>query len=471
MFPILCLGIVAAGGIFATTNPAYTSHELAHHYRTSETKYIIAEPEILPRVIVAAGECNIPKSSILIFDVLGQSIPAGFLSYQTLLSHGEEDWYRFDDLHTAKTVEACRLFSSGTTGLPKATMISHHNLIAQHVITWSDNKRDHRVRRLICLPMFHMAMMPTSHIATLKEGQPSVVMRQFELEKFLANIEKFSITDMALAPPIVISAIMSPLSKKYNLKSVRSAICGAAPLGKDPQERFQQLMSDGAPFTQAYGMTETTCLVTRLRWPENDDTGSIGRLLPNLDVKLIDDEGAEIHDLSKPGEVLVRGPTVILGYVKNDKANRESFDAEGFYHSGDVGRCDIKTGLWYLVDRKKELIKVKAFQVAPPELEGVLLSHPLIIDAAVIGVATGGKGGLDDGGGQLPRAYIVRKAGKGGKSLTEAEAYDWVKDRLVRYKWLEGGVRFIDAIPKNASGKILKRVLRDMAVREMGSKL
>ena len=429
---------------------------------------------MLQSVLTASEACSIPKSNILIFDVLGQSIPAGFSSYQSLLAHGEEDWYRFDDLHIAKTTEACRLFSSGTTGLPKATMITHHNLVAQHVLSWAFNTRNYPIRRLICLPMFHMAIVPSSHVASLKEGQAGIVMRRFDLENFLANIERFSISELALVPPLVIATIMSPLSQKYSLKSVRSATCGAAPLGKGPQKRFQQLMGDDAPFAQGYGMTEATCVVTKVAWPENDTTGSIGRLLPNLDVKLVDDEGVEIHDLSRPGELLIRGPTVIPGYVNNTKANEEAFDKEGFYHSGDIGYCDKATGLWYLIDRKKELIKVKAFQVAPPELEAVLLSHPLIVDAAVIGIPAGkvgGKEGKDEGGGQLPRAYIVRQPGEKGEGLTESDAYDWVKARLVRYKWLEGGVRFVDAIPKNASGKILKRVIREMAAREMRSRL
>ena len=472
MFPVFSLGIIAAGAIFAATNPAYTAHELTHHFRISETKYIITEPEALQPVISAAEACNVPRSNIFIFDVLGQATPEGFSSFRSLFSHGEEGWHGFDDLETAKATEACRLFSSGTTGPPKATRLTHHNFVAQHEITRNRDERDHQVRRLIVLPMFHMAAVPTALITALKEGHLSFVMRRFTLEGFLANIERFGITEVGMVPPLVIATIMSPLSKKYSLKSLRNATCGAAPLGKGPQEQFQNLMSDGEPFTQVYGMTEATCAVTKIQSPEHDTTGSVGRLLPNLDVKLLDHEGRDTCDLSKPGELLVRGPTIIPGYVNHVGEN--PFDKEGFYHSGDIMYCDKKTGLWYLVDRKKELIKVKAFQVAPPELESVLLGHPLIVDAAVIGVhdlATKGPEVIDEGGGQLPRAYIVRRPDGKGTSLTEAEVYDWVKAKLVRYKWLDGGVQFIDAIPKTASGKILKQQLRKRAAKERLAKL
>ena len=366
MYPVLFLGIIAAGGILAATNPAYTSNELTHHFRISETRYVITEPEALQSVLPAAEACNIPRSNILIFDVLGQSIPVGFSSFQTLLNHGEKDWHRFDSFETAKSTEACRLFSSGTTGLPKATMLTHRNFVAQQEMTRTLAEREYQIRRLLVMPMFHMAMVPMAHVSALKEGIRSFVMRSFTLEGFLSNIERFRITDVAMAPPLVVAIIMSPLSKKYSLKCLRHVVCGAAPLGRASQERFQKLMSESAPFTQVYGMTEATCLVTRIPWPEHDTTGSIGRLVPNLDVKLLDGEGRNIEDLSKPGELLIRGPTVIPGYIKNTEENARVFDKEGFYHTGDIAYCDQKTRLWYLVDRKKELIKVKAFQVAPP---------------------------------------------------------------------------------------------------------
>ena len=178
----------------------------------------------------------------------------------------------------------------------------------------------------------------------------------------------------------------------------------------------------------------------------------------------MDDNDKDITGYNVTGEICVRGPTLILGYLNSPNGN-QVFDSEGFYHTGDVGYCDRSSKLWYIVDRKKELIKVRAWQVAPPELEAVLLSHPQIVDAAVIGVQFS----RDES--QLPRAYVVRRPGPAGSSLSEDEVKEFMKRKLAQYKRLDGGVRFVDAIPKSASGKILKRLLRDEAKREIGARL
>ena len=178
----------------------------------------------------------------------------------------------------------------------------------------------------------------------------------------------------------------------------------------------------------------------------------------------MNDNDEDITDYNVTGEICIRGPTLILGYLNSPSGNQD-FDSDGFYHTGDVGYCDRSSKLWYIVDRKKELIKVRAWQVAPPELEAVLLSHPQIVDAAVIGVQFS----RDES--QLPRAYVVRRPGSEGDSLSENDVKEFMKGKLAQYKRLDGGVRFVDAIPKSASGKILKRLLRDEAKREMGARL
>ena len=184
-----------------------------------------------------------------------------------------------------------------------------------------------------------------------------------------------------------------------------------------------------------------------------------------LPYRILNDDEKDITDYNVTGELCIRGPTVIRGYVNNPTANRESFDSDGFYHTGDVGYCDRTSKLWYIVDRKKELIKVRAFQVAPPEIEAMLLSHPHIVDAAVIGVPAGPDGD------QAPRAYVVRRSSKEGERLDEGDVMRFMEGKLAKYKRLDGGVRFISAVPRNASGKILKRILRDEAKRELAAKL
>ena len=464
------LSIIAAGGIFTGTNPAYTQYELEHTIRTAEATWLITEPEFMKPILGAAKDCQIPKSKIWIFHPLPeQRVPDGLTSWEDLFKHGEEDWQRFNDLETCRTTVAMRLFSSGTTGLPKAVNLSHHNFIAQHELIW-EGKRAEVLRNeihLFPLPMFHAAIAPRAHTSTLRKGERTYIMRRFDLEQFLANIEKFGVTNLGVVPPMAIAIIMSPLSKKYSLSSCRRCTAGAAPLRPETQARLQSLLRKDCPMTQVWGMTESSCIATRFEFDEFDTTGSVGRPIPNVDMKLVDDNGnnlGEVYDVR--GEMCLRGPTVVIGYHKNDKANAESFDSDGFYRTGDIGYCDAKTKLWYIVDRKKELIKVRAFQVAPPELEGVLLDHPNIVDCAVIGVEIKQP---DQDPTELPRAYVVRKPGVKEQNLTEDMVKEYIKPKLARYKWLEGGVRFVEAIPKSANGKILKRILRDEAKNEAGS--
>lgn len=188
-------------------------------------------------------------------------------------------------------------------------------------------------------------------------------------------------------------------------------------------------------------------------------------------LRIIDDNGNDITAFDTRGELCIRGPTITSGYFENPKANAESFDSEGFFKTGDIVYRDSKTEKWYIVDRKREMIKVRGFQVAPPELEAVLLSHPAIIDVAVIGVKTFVKEGYAKGEiVELPRAYVVRRPGREGDELDEVKVKAFCGERLAKYKELSGGVKFVEAIPKNASGKILKRILREEAEREEKAK-
>ncbi|RMJ23667.1 AMP-binding enzyme [Aspergillus sp. HF37] len=461
-YSMLVLAIIGAGGIFTGSNPSYTPAELTHHIKASQSKFLFTEPEIMGSLLQAAGQAGVSEQNVWIFDNLGQDIPPGRRSWKELLQHGEDDWVRFNDLTTASETTAARLFSSGTTGLAKACTITHYNLIAQHELVFGVNPRPFRISRAVALPIFHASAAPAAHISTLKSGSPAYVMRRFDLEEFLVTMEKYQITDLTMVPPIAIAILMSPIShKRPFLKNVRLAACGAAPLDKDVQARFRALMGNDVPFTQVWGMTETSCVATMFAFPEHDDTGSVGRQIPNLEAKLIDENGNNISAYGARGELCVRGPTVTPGYFNNAGANAQAFDADGWYKTGDIAYCDGATRKWYIVDRKKELIKVRGFQVAPPELEAVLLSHPHIVDAAVIGVS------VPNADTEFPRAYVVRRPGGEGAKLTEAGVQKFVLERLARFKALTGGVAFVEAIPKNPSGKILKRVLRDEAKGEV----
>lgn len=200
--------------------------------------------------------------------------------------------------------------------------------------------------------MFHAATAPMAFCTPLRNGDRAYVLPRFDLENWFWAHEKYEITDTGAVPPIVVMAINSPLAKKYSLKSVKVGQIGAAPLDKGPQARMQALAGD-APFTQVWGMTETSCIATRFSYPEDDKTGSVGYPLPELDTKLVDDDGKDISDYDIRGELCVRGPTVIKGYYDNPEANARDWDKEGYFHTGDIAWIDPKTKKYYIVDRKK----------------------------------------------------------------------------------------------------------------------
>ncbi|OAL51592.1 acyl-CoA synthetase [Pyrenochaeta sp. DS3sAY3a] len=465
MYPMVFLGGVGAGGVFSGTNPAYRVAEMRHHIRTAQVKFFIVEPELLDVVVEGATAEGIPKERIFVFNVRGQPVPDGFRSWEWLLSHGEEDWIKINDLETLKTTDVARLTTSGTTGLPKTACQSHYNATSYHAMTVSisEGKIPWTSKNISPLPMFHVATVPAVHASPFRSGHPIWILRRFELEPYLAAIEKHQITNLGMVPPLVIAIINSPLTKKYSLKSVRSVGVGAAPLDAGSQRRLRELCAPDCKCTQVWGMTETTSAITLFYYPEADDSGSVGRLMPNTDIKLVDEEGKDITAFDVRGEACVRGPTVVRAYHNNLKANAETWDEDGYLHTGDILYCDSKTKKWYIVDRKKELIKVRGFQVAPPELEAVLLEAvDRIVDVAVIGLAA--KPGSDT---ESPRAYVVRKP---GTNITEEEVKGLIKEKLAAYKQLTGGVVFLDEIPKSPSGKILKRVLREWAEAEGGAK-
>ncbi|OAL36965.1 hypothetical protein AYO20_03734 [Fonsecaea nubica] len=483
-YSMIFLGIIAAGGIFSGVNPSYTVFELAHAIRTADITHLIVEPEFVPKALLAARECSLPASNVFAFDTLKQTIPQhlGVKSWRALLRNGQMDWERFDDETRSKETIVARLFSSGTTGMPKALDISVWNLVAQHIVVMEVRPRPYEVRRLISNPLFHVSQVPRVHTSAIKAGIPTHVMRRFELEAWLSNISRYNITEVNIVPMMVISLLTSGHldSGKYSLQSLRNAWSGSAPLDKSLQFRFKKYLRSDTPFNQAWGMSETTCLAMWFYYPEQDSTGSVGRLLPNCDAKVVDDDGNDVTDVkghdgqNARGELCIRGPIIVKGYYKNEEANRRDWDRDGYFHTGDIAYCDSETKKWYIVDRKKdankadcpflrqELIKVRGFQVAPAELEAALLLHPNIVDCAVIGV----QAAIDES--ELPRAYIVVRP---GTTVTEAEIREFTKDKLARYKQFDGGIRFIDKVPRNANGKIQKAELRELVKKELGAKL
>lgn len=350
---MLFLAIVGSGGVFTGANPAYTSFEIAHHVKTARAKYIVVEPELLPNILEGSSG-HVPKENIFIFNVRGQPCPEGFKSWTWLLEHGEQDWNRFIGKDICRKTSVARLTTSGTTGPPKMAVQSHYNATSWFTMVNEISEPPWKITNLSPLPLFHVATVPAVHCGPLRKGHVMYLMRRFDLEPYLAAVEKYKISLLGMVPPLVIAIINSPLRHKYSLKSVRRVGCGAAPLDKDSGERLKALCADDCTFTQVLGSTETTGVFTLFYYPDEDDTGSVGNTwFPNSDVKLIDDEGKDVTAHDVRGELCVRGPSIIDGYFENEKANRESWDEEGYYKTGDIVYRDGKTKKFYIVDRKK----------------------------------------------------------------------------------------------------------------------
>lgn len=300
-------------------------------------------------------------------------------------------------------------------------------------------------------------------------GCPVVIMPQFEPEAFCRYIEEYKVTVSLVVPPVCLAIVHHPATNKYNLKTLRAVLSGAAPLGAPLINAVHnKLKSVGANaiVLQGYGLTEMSPVSHIL--PSDQflsHAGSAGILLSNLEARLVRDDGTDVKP-GEPGELWLRGPTVMKGYLNNPAATKESITDDGWYKTGDVCTRDHE-GFYHIVDRIKELIKYKGFQVPPAEMEALLLQHPKIVDAAVIGVYS------EEQATELPRAYVVPKVKpRTGPESTafSREIEEWVRDRVSKHKFLRGGVIIIDQVPKSPAGKILRRQLRDLAKEEPSPK-
>ena len=312
-------------------------------------------------------------------------------------------------------------------------------------------------RTLAHLPVAHIAGIQGYLVNPFYMGGSVYWMPRFDFPNFLAYNKNYQITFFFTVPPIFLLIAKTP-QVTDQFKTLEVAVSGAAPLGKELQHAASAKLGGPDCFiSQTWGLSETTGSATIMPFGMTDDTGSVSPLIPNMLARIIDDDGKDVEP-GKPGEVLVKGPVVCKGYHNNEAADAEAFTGEWF-HTGDI--AEFRNGLFYIVDRKKELIKYKGLQVAPAELEALLLNHPDILDAAVIGIDT------DDGTNEVPRAYVVADQ----KKISGQQIIDYVKANVASHKQLRGGVVFLDVVPKSPSGKILRKDLRVLAKREKGAKL
>ncbi|KAF8651008.1 hypothetical protein AX16_004966 [Volvariella volvacea WC 439] len=484
-YPVAIWATHKLGGVISGANPDFAANELVYQIEATKATVVITHPDSLPTVLSAAKETHITPDRIVVFNkpAIKSSHPVkvdGFVSINELVEQGRSLPPQFVERKLAKGEAKTKLaflsFSSGTTGRPKAVAIAHysimanviqmaaHNRVNEDYCAWEDQRYRAGDVAIGVLPLYHIYGLVINLHFILYCSMSLVIIPKFHFVDMLNSIVRHRITHLMLVPPQVVLLCKHPAVKNYELhRYIRMVMCGAAPLSHEVNQQLFELLPN-AQVGQAYGMTET-CTATAM-WPINTKrgrSGSAGQLLPGTIARVIKQDGS-LAGYDEVGELVIKTPSVALGYANNEKATKETF-VDGWVVTGDEVKIDRNGELWIL-DRLKEIMKVRGFQVAPAELEGCLLDHGDVSNACVVGVP-------DDYSGEVPLAFVVLSAKaldrvKKDTSGKEAERIKQsiikhVADNKVAYKRLAGGVEFVDVIPTSPSGKLLRRVLRERA--------
>ncbi len=431
-------GVALLGGIITPINPLYTEREIAHQLKDAGAKFLVTGPQFIDKARAAAEAAQIEE-----LFVFGES--EGATAFASLLeSNGDVPAVEIDPRNDLVVLP----YSSGTTGLPKGVMLTHQNLVANICQMEGLDYFTEKDTLIAVLPLFHIYGLVVILNMGLSTGATIVTMPRFELEHFLRALQDYGVTMAHIVPPIVLALSKNPAVDSYDLSKLQSIFCGAAPLGAALTQAFTDRIKCNV--RQGYGMTETSPVThSSPSDPRQVKFGSVGVCAPNTECKVVDLQTGAPLGPNKEGEICVRGPQVMKGYLNQPEATAHTIDSEGWLHTGDVGYAD-QDGHFFIVDRAKELIKYKGFQVAPAELEAILLTHPAILDAAVIPSA-------DQEAGEVPKAFVVLRS-----EATSQEILDFVTARVAPFKKIRH-IEFTDTIPKSTSGKILRRVLIDQA--------
>ena len=440
-YALVMMAVALLGGTSTTINPLYRSVEVGQQLGDAAARYVFTHSNLLNSLTTGSS----PAGEIFLMDGQGEN------SLQELMGVGT----RAPEPPISPVEDVVVLpYSSGTTGLPKGVMLTHYNLVANicqlDAVAGLDplGEQDTVIG---VLPFFHIYGMVVVLLRTLSRGATLVTMPRFELETFLGIVQDHSVTRAYVVPPIVLALAKHPAVEKYDLSSLKAVMSGAAPLSGEVAATAAGRL--GCLLKQGYGMTEASP-VTHLSPDQTDKLESIGPPVPNTECKILDVASGTRVGTNQEGELWVRGPQVMKGYLNNAQATAQGLDEEGWLRTGDVGYAD-EDGYFYIVDRVKELIKYKGFQVAPAELEGILLSHPAVSDAAVIGSP-------DEEAGEVPKAFVVLK-----QEISTEEIIDFVAGCVAPHKKIRR-VERVEEIPKSASGKILRRVLVEQERRRTG---
>jgi acyl-CoA synthetase (AMP-forming)/AMP-acid ligase II len=440
-YPAMFHGVASLGAASTTMNPIYTAEEMSAQLKHSAARFLFTNAQLLERAQQAAANTRVEE----IF-VIGEApaTPSNSSVKTTPFATLAQTDQSPPSVSIVPEEDVAVLpYSSGTTGLPKGVMLTHRNLVANISQVLATQKISPDDRVIAVLPFFHIYGMTVVMNTHLAAGATVVTMPRFDLEQFLRTIEERRITRAYVAPPIVLALARHPLVERYDLSSLRLLFSGAAPLGAELcQVAFQRV---GCEVTQGYGLSEASPVTHITPEGGRNKAGSIGPLAPNTEGRVVDVQTGQDSAPGETGEFWVRGPQVMKGYLNNPEATAATIDQDGWLHTGDIGYADAD-GYFFVVDRVKELIKYKGYQVAPAELESVLLQHPAIADAAVIPVP-------DEECGEVPKGCVVLKAEAAANEIIE-----FVAARVAPYKKIRK-LEFVSEIPKSPAGKILRRVL------------
>jgi acyl-CoA synthetase (AMP-forming)/AMP-acid ligase II len=483
-YPIMMWAVHTLGGIISGANPDFSVGELSYQVEKTKPTLLVTLPECAETAAKAAQSAGIPLDQIVLFNVppsatnLGAHTTArSHVSVDELVKLGSESEQVFEERKLqpgeAKTKLAFLSFSSGTTGKPKAVAIPHYSIIANVIQMAVHNKvnedycpwEDRRFRPGDVvngvLPLFHAYGMHINLHFCLFNAMTYVLFNKFNHVQMLEGIIRYRITHLMLVPPQIILLCKHPATERYDLSRVRCIMSGAAPLATEVNERLYQMFPE-AHIGQTYGMTETCTISVMLGIEKKRGTPqAAGVIMPGVTIHVMKGDGT-LAGYDEEGELVVKSPSVANGYFNNKQATDETF-VDGWVKTGDVAKIS-RTGEVLVVDRLKEIMKVKGFQVAPAELEGCLLDHPDVASACVVGIP-------DDFCGEVPLAFIVLRTPAAERVACDRNAAQEVKasimkhvaDQKVGYKRLVGGIEFLDAIPTSPSGKLLRRILREKA--------
>ncbi|XP_068638490.1 4-coumarate--CoA ligase-like 1 [Aristolochia californica] len=450
-YPVIALGIMAAGGIFSGANPLAHPSEIRKQVEDAEAAAIVTSGCVYGKVSGLGPELPII--------VIGEERVEGAMHWDDLLSTEEAS-----GAAVASQDDLCALpYSSGTTGASKGVMLTHRNLVANLCSTLFAVEEEivSQVTTLGLMPFFHIYGTVGICCATLRNKGKVVVMGRFELRTFLSALIAHEVNFAPIVPPIMLALVKNPIVQEFDVSRLKlnAVMTAAAPLAPELLSAFEEKFP-GVQVQEAYGLTEHSCITLTHGDPKREHgiskRNSVGFILPNLEVKFVDPETGKSLPKNTPGEVCVRSQSVMKGYYRKNEETERTIDPEGWLHTGDIGYID-EDGDIFIVDRIKELIKYKGFQVAPAELEAILLTHPSVDDVAVVPLP-------DQEAGEVPAACVVMNP---NATETEEDIMNYVASNVATYKRVRV-VQFVDTIPKSHSGKIMRRLLRDSLVKRLG---